>query len=112
MKRLFFGISSWPAGLQFPLEKFVEDVLERFEIQIHQLTPNAFAHLSIFAMATKMLGCKLLVDTFVRFYKTHQRRNKVLDPKSAQEVYSEFGAYDFVPKKTRRTTYRNVAAVD
>jgi len=24
------------AGLQFPLEKFVEDVLERFEIQIHR----------------------------------------------------------------------------
>ena len=111
MKRLFFGISSWPA-CSFHWKNFVEDVLERFEIQIHQLTPNAFAHLSIFAMATKMLGCKLLVDTFVRFYKTQQRRNKVLDPKSAQEVYSEFGAYDFVPKKTRRTTYRNVAAVD
>lgn len=29
------------AGLQFPLEKFVGDVLERFELQIHQLTPNA-----------------------------------------------------------------------
>lgn len=29
------------AGLQFPLEKFVGDVLEHFELQIHQLTPNA-----------------------------------------------------------------------
>jgi hypothetical protein len=36
-----------PAGLQFPLEPFVSDVLERFDVQLHQLTPNPIACLSI-----------------------------------------------------------------
>jgi hypothetical protein len=38
------------AGLQFPLEKFVSDVLEIFVVQLHQLTPNAVARLSFFAI--------------------------------------------------------------
>lgn len=50
------------AGLDFPLEGFVSEVLRRFEIQLHQLTPNAFACLSVFAMAMKMLGHVPLAD--------------------------------------------------
>lgn len=50
-------------------------------------------------MAMKMLVCELLVDTFVRFYETQQRRNKVWDQESGQEVYSEFGAYNLFLRK-------------
>ena len=44
------------AGLDFPSERFVNELLRRFEIQLHQLSPNAFTQLSVFAMAMKMLG--------------------------------------------------------
>ena len=55
------------ASLQFLLKKFIADVLERFEVQLHQLTPNAITRLRVFTMAMKMMGCELLVDMFVRF---------------------------------------------
>jgi hypothetical protein len=47
-------------------------------------------------MAMKMMGCELLADTFARFYKIQQCRNKVQDPEMGKEVYSYFGAYIFV----------------
>ena len=61
---------TFSSGLQFPLEPFVSDVLERFGVQLRQLTPNAIARLSVFTMAMKMTGSDPLVDTFARFYKT------------------------------------------
>jgi hypothetical protein len=47
------------AGLHFPLEPFVSRVLDLFEVQLHQLTPNAIARLSVFAMAMKMSHPKI-----------------------------------------------------
>jgi hypothetical protein len=46
-------------GLGFPCEDFEGEVLQRFNLQIHQLTPNAFSRMSVFAMALKMLGALL-----------------------------------------------------
>lgn len=74
-------------------------MLELFEVQLHQLTPNAIARLSTFAMATKMMGCEVLASTFARFYKIQQRRNKIRKSETGEEIYSEFGAYVFVLKK-------------
>lgn len=90
-------------GLDFPIEGFVSEVLERFRIQLHQLTPNAFVWLGMFAMAMKMLGSQLLVDRFIHFYETQHRRTKVNDPDTEKELPSEFGAFNFVHKKTRGT---------
>ena len=36
------------AGLRFPLHGMIADVLENFEIYLHQLTPNAIVRLSVF----------------------------------------------------------------
>lgn len=100
------------AGLDFPLENFASEVLQRFKIQLHQLTPNAFARLSVFAMAMKMLGHAPNTDTFIRFYETQRKRSEVWDPIVEKKLPLEFGAFNFVPKKTRNTitivpTYRN-----
>jgi hypothetical protein len=95
------------AGLQFPLEKFVSDVLEIFVVQFPPV-----ARLSVFSMAMKMTGCDLLADTFARFYKIQQLRNKIHDLETNEEVYSDFGAYVVVPKNIEGegslvSTYRN-----
>jgi hypothetical protein len=40
--------SLFKAGLRFPLRGMIADVLENFEIYLHQLTPNAIVRLSVF----------------------------------------------------------------
>lgn len=72
------------AGLRFPLEKFVSDVLTRFDCQLHQLTPNSISRLGVFAMCMKMAGCDLNVYVFTRFYKIKQWRNKVTNPETGK----------------------------
>ena len=59
------------ARLRFPCEDFMGKVLQRFNLQIHHLTPNAFARLSVFAMALKMARC-------IR-YETHLHKKVVKD---------------------------------
>ena len=41
------------AGLRFPLDPKVPEILARFKVKIHQLTPNAFVMLSKFFWAVK-----------------------------------------------------------
>jgi hypothetical protein len=43
--------SFFKAGLRFPLHRMIADVLENFEIFLHQLTPNAIVRLSVFIWA-------------------------------------------------------------
>jgi hypothetical protein len=38
-------------GLRFHLNKMIGEVLENFEIYLHQLTPNAIVRLSVFIWA-------------------------------------------------------------
>jgi hypothetical protein len=40
--------SLFKAGLRFPLHEMIGDVLEDFEIYLHQLTPNAIVRLNVF----------------------------------------------------------------
>lgn len=98
------------AGLNFPCEPFVEEVLARFKLQIHHLTPNAFARLVVFAMALKMTGCPLNVNTFVRHYDSYFRGKKTTDKRTEVTSHLEFGSYNFVPKNSRHAivpVYRN-----
>jgi hypothetical protein len=39
------------AGLQFPLNDVIGEVLKNFEIYLHQLTPNAIVRLSVYIWA-------------------------------------------------------------
>jgi hypothetical protein len=41
------------AGLQFPLEKFLVEVLKTFEIYLHQITPEAIIRMEIFIWAMR-----------------------------------------------------------
>jgi hypothetical protein len=65
-----------------------------------------------------MTRSEVLADMFAHFYKLQQRRKKFQDLDTGEDVYSEFGAYIFVPKKLREEeglvpTFRNKwAAVD
>jgi hypothetical protein len=43
--------SFFRAGLRFPLNEMIGEVLNFFEIYLHQLTPNAIVRLSVFIWA-------------------------------------------------------------
>jgi hypothetical protein len=43
--------SFFRAGLQFPLYEMIGEVLKKFEIYLHQLTPNAILRLSVYIWA-------------------------------------------------------------
>lgn len=86
-------------GLRFSCETFVGEVLERFNLQIHQLTSNAFSHMGIYAMALKMMGCQLSVETFTCCYETQLHKNIVISGHTDEEMRVEHGSYNFVPVK-------------
>ena len=44
------------AGLRFPLHGIIADVLKRFGIYFHQLTPNAIVRLSVYIWALRSQG--------------------------------------------------------
>jgi hypothetical protein len=44
------------AGLQFPLHKVLVEVLKRFEIYLHQLTPEALIKIGVFIWAMRSQG--------------------------------------------------------
>jgi hypothetical protein len=44
------------AGLRFPLNKIIADVLNKFGIYLHQLTPNAIVRLSVYIWALRSQG--------------------------------------------------------
>ena len=41
------------AGLRLPAHRFVAEVLQRFEVQVHQLTPNAVVALAKYVWVRK-----------------------------------------------------------
>jgi hypothetical protein len=51
----------------------------------------------------KMLGYVPNADTFIRFYEKQHRRGEVWDPIVGKKLPLEFGAFNFVPKKTSGT---------
>jgi hypothetical protein len=44
------------AGLRFPLNRMITDVLKKFGIYLHQLTPNAIVRLSVYIWALQSQG--------------------------------------------------------
>jgi hypothetical protein len=52
------------AGLRFPLHKMLVEVLKKFEIFLHQLTPNALIKVGIFIWAIRSQGLELDGDCF------------------------------------------------
>ena len=55
--------------LCFPAARFLHQVLEAFEVQLHHLTPNGIVTLSKFYGACLSYGVKPNVGTFCEYYE-------------------------------------------
>jgi hypothetical protein len=56
--------SFFRAGLRFPLNEMIGEVLKNFEIYRHQLTPNAIVRLSVFIWALRSQGMSPDAEAF------------------------------------------------
>ena len=62
------------AGLRLPAHRFVGEVLRRFSVQIHQLTPNAIVALAKYVWATTSYGGSRLLKFLRRIIVCIGRR--------------------------------------
>jgi hypothetical protein len=65
------------AGLRLPAHRFVAEVLRRFEVQVHQLTPNAVVALVKYVWATTSYGGQPSVEVFAKHYCLHWQKRKI-----------------------------------
>jgi hypothetical protein len=59
------------AGLCLPAHRFMVEVLRKFEVQVHQLTPNAVVALAKYVWATTSYNGQPSVEVFVKHYCLH-----------------------------------------
>ena len=86
--------SFFRARLRFPLNEMIGEVLENFEIYLHQLTPNAIVRFSIFIWALRSQGMDPNAEAFCRVHELHYQTKA-----RADGLHENFGCYNFVYRK-------------
>jgi len=92
------------AGLRLPAHRFVGEVLRRFNVQVHQLTPNAVVALAKYVWATTSYGGQPSVEVFAKHYCLHWQKRKI------GHKIAQFGSCTFTPK-TGKTSMEVVELV-
>jgi dimeric dUTPase (all-alpha-NTP-PPase superfamily) len=81
------------AGLWMPLQLALTDILLKFWVQLHQLTPNAFTQFSKYFWAVLSFDGKPNCDGFVKLYELHYQPKKV--DADGVEKYQQFDCINF-----------------
>jgi hypothetical protein len=89
--------SFFKAGLRFPLNKIIADVLNKFGICLHQLTPNAIVRLSVYIWALRSQGVEPFGEGFCRVHELHYQTKARGDG-----LHENFGCYHFAYRKTTK----------
>jgi hypothetical protein len=86
------------ACLRFPLHKTVVAVLKRFNIHLHQLTPNDIVHLEIFIWVVQSQGVELDAEAFCEaFNQVHELH---FQTKATRGLHNNSSYYNSVIKGT------------
>jgi hypothetical protein len=86
--------SLFKARLRFPLHEMIGEVLNNYEIYLHQLTPNAIVRLSIFIWAFRSQGMDPNAEAFCRVHELHYQTKAREDG-----LHENFGCYNFAYRK-------------
>jgi hypothetical protein len=84
------------AGLRMLSHPVLTDILLKFEVQLHQLTVNAFAQFSNYLWAMMSFSRKPSSDGFAKHYELHYQPKKV--DVDGNEKYQELGCINFHAK--------------
>jgi hypothetical protein len=91
--------SFFRAGLRFPLYDMIGEVLKRFEIYVHQLTPNAIVRLTIYIWALRSQGKSVNAEGFCGVHKLHYQLKA-----RADGLHKNFGCYNFAYRKDTKAS--------
>jgi hypothetical protein len=86
--------SFFRAGLWFPLYEMIGEVLKKFEIYLHQLTPNAIVRLNVYIWALQSQGKTANGEGFCRVHKLNYQTKARVDG-----LHKNFGCYNFAYRK-------------
>jgi hypothetical protein len=89
--------SFFKAGLRFPLNKMIADVLKKFGIYLYQLTPNAIVRLSVYIWALRNQGVEPFAEGFCRVHELHYQTKARGDG-----LHENFGCYNFAYRKSTK----------
>jgi hypothetical protein len=92
------------AGLRLPAHRFVVEVLRRYDVQIHQLTPNVVVALAKYVWAVTSYGGQTSVEVFTKNYCLHWQKRRV------GSKIAQFGSCNFTPR-TGKTSVEVVELV-
>jgi hypothetical protein len=92
------------ASLRLSAHRFVGEVLRRFNVQVHQLTPNAVVALAKYVWATTSYDGQPSVEVFAKYYCLHWQKRKI------GNKIAQFGSCMFTPK-TGKTSMEVVELV-
>jgi hypothetical protein len=92
------------AGLRLPAHRFVGEVLRRFDVQVHQLTPNVVVALAKYVWATTSYGGQPSVEVLAKHYCLHWQKRRI------GNKIVQFGSCTFMPK-TGKTSMEVVELV-
>ena len=82
--------SFFHVGLWFSLYEMIGEVLKRFKIYLHQLTPNAIVRLNIYIWALRNQGKIVNAEGFCRVHEIHYQTKA-----RADGLHKNFGCYNF-----------------
>jgi hypothetical protein len=89
--------SFFKAGLRFPLNGMIADVLKKFGVYLHQQTPNAIVRLSVYIWALRSQGVEPFGEGFYRVHELHYQTKARGDG-----LHENFGCYNFAYCKTTK----------
>jgi hypothetical protein len=89
---LFVFEAFFIASLRLPAHRFVAEVLRRFDVQVHQLTPNAVVALTKYVWVVASYGGQPSVEVFAKNYCLHWQKKKIGDK------IVQFGSCTFMPR--------------
>jgi hypothetical protein len=85
------------AGLGFPLHKTIVALLKRFNIYLHQVTPNAIVRLETSIWAIRSQGIELdaeaLCEAFSQIHELHFQTN------ATRNLHNNCGYYNFAYRR-------------
>jgi hypothetical protein len=87
--------SFFKAGLWLPMYKMILKVLQRYEVYMHQLTPNAMVRLCVFIWAVRSQGGHTDADAFCKVHDLHYQTKA----KDESGLHNNFGCYNFAYRK-------------
>jgi hypothetical protein len=80
------------AGLRFHLHKFLVEVLKKFEVFLHQLTPDALIKVGAFIWAIRSEGLESVAGCFCNIHELSYQTKAT----GKEQYHNNFRCYSFM----------------